>query len=175
MMRLIQGISRQAEKKSAWAILFVTSLGLEVAALYFQYGMDLLPCIMCIYQRTAMYGIVLAGLLVLIANNGLTRMIAFAGWAVSAGWGFLIAREHVEILNASNPFFASCEIVPNFPSFMPLHEWLPWIFEAKGDCTEDSWQFMSMGMADWMSVIFAAYFIVFAVVFICRLLDKKPF
>jgi len=34
---------------------------------------------------------------------------------------------------------------------------------------------LSMGMAEWMQIIFAAYFAVFAIVFACRLLDKKPF
>ena len=170
---MIRLFSQLADKKSAWFFLFFSALALQAVALYFQYGMNLQPCIMCIYQRTAMYGILLAGLIVLIKNNVFTRVIGFAGWAVSAGWGFIIAREHVEILNAKNPFFASCEIVPNFPSFMPLHEWLPAIFAAKGSCTEDSWQFMSMGMADWMSVIFAAYFVVFIIVFVCRIVDKK--
>lgn len=170
---MIRLFSQLADKKSAWFILFLSALALQIVALYFQYGMNLQPCIMCIYQRTAMYGILLAGLIVLIKNNLFTRLIGFAGWAVSAGWGFLIAREHVEILNAKNLFFATCEIVPNFPAFMPLHEWLPAIFAAKGDCTENSWQFMSMGMADWMSVIFAAYFVVFVIVFVCRIVDKK--
>jgi disulfide bond formation protein DsbB len=175
MRGIIHSVSQWAEHKSSWLVLFATSLALEIAALYFQYGMGLKPCIMCIYQRTAMYGIVLSALIVVIKNNGFTRMLGFAGWAISAGWGFLIAKEHVGILNAANPFFASCEIVPNFPSWLQLHEWLPAVFAAEGDCLEDSWQFLSMGMAEWMQIIFAAYFAVFAIVFACRLLDKKPF
>jgi len=175
MRTVVHRISQWAEHKSSWFVLFATSLGLEIAALYFQHGMGIAPCIMCIYQRTAMYGVVFSGLLVLLVNNAFTRMIGFAGWAVSAGWGFLIAKEHVGLLNASNPFFATCEIVPNFPSWAPLHEWLPSVFAAHGDCLENSWQFMSMGMAQWMQIIFAAYFIVFIIVFLSRLLDKKPF
>ncbi|AUC87977.1 MAG: disulfide bond formation protein DsbB [Alteromonas sp.] len=175
MRTVISGISRWAEHKSSWLVLFASSLALEVAALYFQHAMGLKPCIMCIYQRTAMYGIVLAALIVLISNNGFTRMLGFAGWAVSAVWGYLIATEHVEILNASNPFFASCEIVPNFPSWLQLHEWIPAVFAAEGDCLENTWQFLSMGMAEWMQIIFAVYAIAFVIVFACRLLDKKPF
>ena len=59
MRALVHTISQWAEHKSSWLVLFATSLALEIAALYFQYGMGLKPCIMCIYQRTAMYGIVL--------------------------------------------------------------------------------------------------------------------
>ena len=64
--------------------------------------------------------------------------------------------------------------MPIFPRWLQLHEWLPAVFAAEGDCLEDSWQFLSMGMAEWMQIIFAAYFAVFAIVFACRLLDKKP-
>ncbi|MCU7555970.1 disulfide bond formation protein DsbB [Alteromonas sp. ASW11-19] len=174
-MSVVHSISRWAEHKSSWLLLFASALALQITALYFQYGMDLKPCIMCIYQRTAVYGILLAGLLVLIVNHGLTRLLGFAGWIVSAVWGYLLATEHLEIINASNPFFASCGIEPNFPSWAPLHEWLPAIFAAEGLCDENSWQFMSMGMAGWMQIIFGIYIAAFVVVFGCRLLDKKPF
>ena len=52
-MGLLNGLSSWAEQKSAWLVLFATSLALEFTALYFQHGMGLEPCIMCIYQRTA--------------------------------------------------------------------------------------------------------------------------
>ena len=68
---MMSKLSQWAEHKSSWFVLFATSLGLQIAALYFQYGMGLQPCIMCIYQRTAMYGIVISALVVLIKNNGL--------------------------------------------------------------------------------------------------------
>lgn len=115
MRGIIHSISQWAEHKSSWLVLFATSLALEIAALYFQYGMGLKPCIMCIYQRTAMYGIVLSALIVVIKNNGFTRMLGFAGWAVSAGWGFLIAKEHVGILNAANPFFCQLRNCAKLP------------------------------------------------------------
>ncbi len=174
-MKFIHGLSQWAEQRSAWLVLFITSFGLECAALYFQHVMGLAPCIMCIYQRTAMWGIVLAGLLVLLFNHAVTRFLALGLWAYSAVQGFLVASEHIEIIDADDPFFATCEIFPNFPSWAPLHEWLPSVFAAPGDCLENSWQFLSMGMAHWMQIIFAAYFVVFAAVLLARLIDKKAF
>ena len=174
-MKLLHKLALWSETKSSWAVLFFTALGLQIAALYFQYGMGLEPCIMCIYQRVAVYGIVLSALLVLLVNNVVTRVIGLIGWAVSAGWGFAIAREHVGILNNSNPFVTTCEFVPNFPSWAPLHEWVPVLFEAKGLCDEDTWQFLSMGMADWMSIIFGLYTIAVVLVLASRFVARKPF
>ena len=172
-MNLIQWISRQAEYKPAWLLLFLSAAGLLSAALYFQHVNGLQPCVMCIYQRTAVIGILLSGLLVVIVNHSLTRMLAFAGWAVSSVWGLMIAREQYDIIHSTS-LFASCEIVPNFPSFMPLYDWLPAIFEAKGDCLDDGWRVAGLGMPEWMMVIFGIYAAVFVIVFGCRLLDKKP-
>ena len=75
-MKFIHGLSQWAEQRSAWLVLFLTSFGLECAALYFQHVMGFAPCIMCIYQRTAMWGIVLAGLLVLLFIRAVTRFLA---------------------------------------------------------------------------------------------------
>ena len=169
----MQKISQLSESRSAWLLLFMSVLGLELAALYFQYAMELRPCIMCIYQRTAVFGILFSVLPVLLLNNLVTRLLAFAGWGVSAIWGLLIAIEHVDIQTAANPFFATCEIVPNFPSWLALHEWLPNIFAATGDCGDINWSFMDMSMPQWMIVIFAIYSAIWAVALLSRLWIKR--
>ncbi|GAA0858165.1 disulfide bond formation protein DsbB [Aliiglaciecola litoralis] len=164
-----------AEQKWAWSTLFLSAVILETVALYSQYGMHLEPCIMCIYQRTAVFGVLLAALIPLLKNTLFTRLIGFIGWGISSIWGLFIAIEHVDLQMASNPFFAACEIVPNFPSFMPLHQWLPNIFAATGDCGNIDWQFLSLSMPQWMIVIFAAYALSFAAVLFCRLFTRRSF
>ena len=161
--------SAWAESKSAWLTLFMSSALLIVTALYFQHIMDLQPCIKCIYQRTAVFGILVSSLMPLIWQHSITRLLGFIGWGVASIWGFLIANEHVDMLFAANPFFVVCDIIPNFPAFMPLHEWLPAVFGATGDCSENSWQFLDMGMAQWMRIIFGIYAVTWLIMLISRL------
>ena len=168
---MIDFIARLAEQRWAWATLFLSALVLEITALYFQYGMGLEPCIMCIYQRTAVLGVMLSGLLVFLVNSTATRLIGYTGWGVSAIWGLFIAIEHVDIQTAANPFFVTCEIVPNFP--VPLHDWIPAFFAATGDCGDIDWQFLGMSMPQWMIVIFAAYSLVFIVSLLGRLFYNR--
>jgi protein dithiol:quinone oxidoreductase len=170
---MLKSLANLSRNSSAWALLLFSALGLEAAALYFQYSMELRPCIMCIYQRTAVFGILFSALLPLLSNNILTRMVAYLGWGVSAVWGMLIAYEHVEIQTAANPFFATCEIVPNFPSWAPLHEWLPSVFAATGDCGDIDWSFVGMSMPQWMLVIFAIYTGILALVLLGKVLPSK--
>ncbi len=170
---MLNKIADTADQKWAWALLFGSALILELVALYFQYGMDLKPCIMCIYQRTAVFGVLFAALLPLLKNNIITRTIAYIGWGISAIWGMLIAIEHVDIQTASNPFFVSCEIVPNFPAFLPLHTMLPNIFAATGDCGNIDWEFLGMSMPQWMIVVFTLYSLAFLMVIASRLITRR--
>ena len=164
-----------SETKTPWFILFLSALALFISALVFQHGFGHAPCIKCIYQRTAVVGIMLAAFLPLLLNIAPVRLLAYIGWAVGAVWGFIIANEHVDIIFAPNPFFAICEFIPNFPSFMPLHEWLPSVFAAPGSCDDTRWQFVGMGMAEWMRIIFAIYSVVWVGVIGTRIIHKKAF
>ena len=159
-----------------WLLLALSASALELCALFFQYVMDLAPCIMCVYQRVAICAIILAGFTGFIGSRFLiTRTLAYILWGIGAIWGLLIAIEHVEIQKSSGSLFYSCEFIPNFPSWAPLHEWIPFLFEATGDCGEISWQFMSYSMPQWMIVVYGAYTLAFAIILLNRLIHAKRF
>lgn len=154
--------------KKSWLMLALSAFGLLFAALYFQHALDHYPCIKCVYQRTAVIGILIAAMIPIVYNHWLARVSAFIIWGYSALQGLFAAREHLEVVFATNPFAAACEFVPNFPSFMPLHDWLPAIFDATGECNDNRWQFLSMGMASWMQIIFSVYLAVLAIILIAQ-------
>jgi disulfide bond formation protein DsbB len=160
--------------KKAWALLALSAAIFEITALFFQYAMGLEPCIMCIYQRTAMLGLFAAGVIGFINPQSLPlRWLGYATWGISSIWGWLIAREHIDMQTTTDPFAFTCDIVPNFPSFMPLHEWIPAFFAATGDCGNIDWSFMSLSMPGWMEIIFAFYSVSFIAIFGCALLVKS--
>ncbi|AWL11384.1 Disulfide bond formation protein [Saliniradius amylolyticus] len=162
-----------SQRKLGWGLLFLACTALEISALYFQHVMDLAPCVMCIYQRNAVFGVMLAALVGLIGcHNRIARWLALLGWGVSTLWGLKIAYEHVDIQTAANPFFATCEVVPRFPSWLPLHEWLPNVFAATGSCGDIDWQFLSLSMPQWMMVIFAGMSLAWLIVIVANLFGK---
>lgn len=167
-------LSNLTTNPKSWVVLALSALGLELCALFFQYAMNLAPCIMCVYQRVAICAIILAGLIGFLGCQFLiTRVIAYSLWATGAIWGLIIALEHVEIQSNSNSLFFSCDYIPNFPTWAPLHEWIPTLFEATGDCGEISWQFLGYSMPQWMIVVYGTYVVAFALVIIGRLLHAK--
>jgi disulfide bond formation protein DsbB len=169
-------LSKITTNQRPWLLLTTSALGLELSALYFQYVLDLAPCIMCVYQRLAILAIFSAGTIGTIGHNNIfARILAYALWATGAIWGLIIALEHVEMQENSGSLFFSCEFIPNFPTWAPLHEWIPFLFEATGDCGEISWQFLDYSMPQWMITVYALYTAVFALVLLNRLVcAKKP-
>jgi len=168
-------IGKLSTIKTSWMLLGFSALAFELAALYFQYQLELWPCIMCVYQRVAMMGVMFAGFITAVAPNiALVRLLGFSLWGVSAVWGLLIAIEHVQIQTNTDPFaFSACERVPNLPDWFALHQWFPAIFEAGGDCNGVDWQFLGLSMPMWMVVAFAAYSLAFLVVLCARVIKEK--
>jgi len=157
------------ESRKSWLCLAGTATAFEIVALYFQHVMGLVPCVMCIYQRTALLGVVFAGLIGAIAPDKFAvRLAAYALWGYSAVKGLLLALEHVNIQVTQSPFF-SCEFRPNFTHTIAVDEWLPFFFKAEGDCAAITWMFLGWSMSQWMIVIFSGFCASFTIIILNRL------
>ncbi|SUX62599.1 disulfide bond formation protein B [Citrobacter braakii] len=64
MLRFLNQCSRG---RGAWLLLALTAFALELVALWFQHVMLLKPCVLCIYERSALFGVMGAGLVGAIA------------------------------------------------------------------------------------------------------------
>ena len=67
-------------KRSAWIFLAFTAFALESTALYFQYGMGLQPCVLCVYERLAVVGLFVAGLIGALAQVRLLSAFLLLLW-----------------------------------------------------------------------------------------------
>lgn len=168
-------ISTWPASRWPWLIVASTALLLESIALYFQYGMGLEPCIMCIYQRVAVFGILLSALPALsMPHNIFARLISVTGLLTACIWGLVIALEHVAMQNPDNFLLAlSCDIYPNFPDWLQLHTLVPSIFEPRGACGNIDWSLFGYSMPQWMVFIFGCYTLGIASVLSIRLLRLK--
>ncbi len=146
-------------------MLAMSALGLELAALYFQYVLQLEPCVLCVYERNAVALIFLAGVIGCINPNILVlRISGFLSWIVGTVWGLYLSIEHSGIQMGLIKDSGSCDFVANYPSWMRLDKWIPWLFNPTGYCEDIQWRFLGMSMPQVMVVINTVYLIVFAIV-----------
>ncbi len=173
MLLMLRYLNRCSHGRTAWLLLALTSLIFELIALYFQHVMLLKPCVLCIYQRNALFGVMAAGLLGAVAPGSVViRLPAIALWLYSAFEGLLLALKHTDIQLHPSPF-ATCDFFVNFPSWLPLDKWMPAVFSASGDCAERQWHFMGLEMPQWMIVVFGAYLLMCALVLVAQLFRPK--
>lgn len=167
-MKLFSALNTFSRRRLSWLLLLGFIVFFEACALYFEHVMMLAPCVMCIYERVAMLGIGGAAVIGAIApQNPLFRWLGLIGWGASAYKGLMLAMQHVEYQFHPSPF-ATCDLFVQFPSWAPLNQWAPWMFEAYGDCSKIVWQFMDMSMPQWLVVIFAANLVVLALVILSQ-------
>lgn len=170
---MVEFLRALAAKRWPWALLATTALLLEFCALFFQHVMGLHPCVMCIYERLALLGILAAGLLgVANPQNTWIRWSALSLWGFSSFQGLLLAVRHTDYQLNPSPF-NQCSPFADFPSWMPLDQWVPWLFFPDGDCSEKSWELFSLSMPQWLIGIFGAYLLVFIVVAVGNLVNGR--
>ncbi|HGM6861467.1 TPA: disulfide bond formation protein DsbB [Serratia rubidaea] len=169
---MLRFFKRCSQGRRAWLLMAVTALALELTALYFQHVMLLQPCVMCIYERCALFGILGASLLGAVAPKTPLRYAAILLWIYSAWEGAKLAWDHTMLILHPSPF-NTCDFFVNFPSWLPLDKWMPAVFHASGDCSVSQWKFLTLEMPQWLVGIFAAYLLVAAIVLISQAVRSR--
>ncbi|CCG87451.1 disulfide bond formation protein DsbB [Erwinia piriflorinigrans] len=164
---MLRYLNRCSKGRGAWLLLALTAFALEMSALFFQHVMQLPPCVMCIYERCALFGVMGAGIVGAIAPKTPLRWVAVLIWLYSAWEGLRLSWEHTMMQLHPSPF-VTCDFAARFPSWLPLDKWLPSVFVASGDCAVKSWSFLTLSMPQWMAGIFAAYLLVAALILIAQ-------
>lgn len=171
---MYQIIKQMPYQRWPWLLLAASALCLELSALFFQYGLKLDPCVMCIYERTATFGVMFAGLIGAIAPRiGAFRWAGFAAWATSCYYGLTLSIEHTDLQMNPSPF-KQCSAFVEFPQWLKLDAWFPLVFEPSGDCSSIDWMFFGWSMPQWLIVCFAIYTIILAVIIIPVIIGLFP-
>lgn len=172
-MAWLHSIRTFSQQRISWALLLAFILFFELSALYFQHVMMLAPCVMCVYERVAMLGICGAAIIGLLKpSNKWFRWAGLISWGYTSFRGLQLALKHVGYQFNPSPF-ATCDIFPKFPSWAPLNQWYPWMFEPTGDCSKIVWQFLDLSMPQWLVVIFSANLIALTIVTLSQLVKSK--
>lgn len=172
-MNFLSTLKDFSKGRLSWLLLLVFVIFFEACALFFQHVMMLSPCVMCIYERVAMLGVGVAAMIGLVnPNNTIIRWLGLAAWGASAYKGLALSMQHVDYQFNPSPF-ATCDLFVTFPTWAPLNDWAPWMFEAFGDCSKVVWQFLSLSMPQWLVVIFAGNLIALAVIVLAQFAKSK--
>ena len=158
--------------KPRWihAGIFAACVGLIAYAMVLQHVEDLEPCPLCILQR---YAFIIVGLVALVAAlhnpRGYGRWFYAGLLILCAGAGAGIAARHTWLEHYPPQVFDCGADLGFMVDTFPLAEALPMIFRGSGDCTEVTWRFLGLSIAEWS----LTWFLIFVAAGIVAATRKK--
>ncbi|MDO6562938.1 disulfide bond formation protein B [Amphritea sp. 1_MG-2023] len=111
-----------------WLAMIFGGLIMEAIALYYQYGLNYGPCVLCIHIRIWVMAFILLGILGLLSHNSrpisslmsLLSVVAAIGLTERSWMTFAIERHLID---------GSCSMGSGLPSWFALDQWFPAVFE----------------------------------------------
>ncbi|MDI3325672.1 disulfide bond formation protein B [Pontibacterium granulatum] len=150
------GVAAQGKSTSFyWSLVLVLGIAMEAIALYFQYGLDYGPCVLCIHIRIYVLGFILLALLALTTQGskpmrvltGLTGVGLAAGMAERSWKTFGVERGFIE---------GACDMDSGLPDWFALDKWFPTVFEPWEPCGYTPELLFDITMAEGLLAVSAA-------------------
>lgn len=145
-------------RRPAYLLGFLVCAGLMGWALWLQYGLDLEPCPLCVFQRIAVIATGAVFLIAAIHNPGRVWAGFYAVLTVLvSGIGAALAAWHVWIQGQPAGSVPACGMGLNYMlETMPLTEVIGKVLKGSGECAEQGWLFMGLAIPSWTFVFFVA-------------------
>ncbi|CUX95802.1 Disulfide bond formation protein B [Candidatus Mikella endobia] len=159
---MIHIIYHYFQRRISWLVLAIITLILESIALYMQYIILLKPCLLCIYQRYTLYGLLIASFIGIIApKNIMLRLSSLIIWIYSSVQGLFFAIKHTN-MQLSTSKIINCESFTKYSNWIPLNKLLSSIITINNSnyCNIQQWYFVSLKLPPIMIIIFSFYLII---------------
>ncbi|MGB5209677.1 MAG: disulfide bond formation protein B [Gammaproteobacteria bacterium] len=128
--------------------------GMMGCALFFQHGLGLEPCPLCVLQRVATISLGLVFLLAAVLNPArLGSRILGILMLIVAGLGASVSARQVWLQNLPPDQVPACGPGLDYMlEVFPLGDALAMVFEGSGECAEVVWRFLGLSMPAWVLI-----------------------
>ena len=148
--------------RPAFIIGFIFSTIIIATALFFQYGLNLEPCPLCIIERIVVITLAAIFLVGLLHNpkHSLVRRLYGQIVATASLAGIAVASRHAWLQNLPEDQRPACgEGLDYWIKTLPPNEVIEKIFQGTGDCAEVAWTFAGFNTPELALIIFSGFFL----------------
>lgn len=129
--------------------------GMVGVAVMTQLVLDWEPCVMCVEIRALLLATAALFFLAGVMREGVIRKALVGAAVMAGGWlcwvsGGLFALEKGWVQSFG------CSPFARFPSWMPLNEWVPILFQPEGICGESVKTVLGVPLSAWPILVFIA-------------------
>jgi disulfide bond formation protein DsbB len=116
-----------------WAALVLLALAMEGVALFYQYRLDYWPCLLCIHVRVWLLGLMVAGVMGLLARH-LRGPLVLAQLLVAVVGAGMLERSLKLLGTERGTIEGSCIMESGLPAWFALDKWFPSVFQVLEPC-----------------------------------------
>jgi len=116
-----------------WLALALIGLSFESVALFYQYALDEMPCVLCIQVRLWITALILLALLMLLLHR--LRFAAVAGHLLTVVIaGALLSRSYLLLGTERGFLYGDCGFDLGLPVWFSPDKWFPALYEVQTTC-----------------------------------------
>lgn len=149
---MIQTLSRLPQSRNWWLFLLVFCIALEAAALYWQYVLDFLPCVLCIHVRLLLAGIALLSIVALVVRRFRAAALILSIAALGI-WVWMVERSYMLLGTERGWLMGECSMESGLPSWFTPEKWFPAMFYIHEPCGYTPYVIGKISMAEMLIVI----------------------
>lgn len=142
-----------------YAFGLLTIIGLLLLSLYLQHVEGIIPCPLCSMQRLmfAFLGVLcLFGILLYRKSWG--RLLVNLLCAATSIFGMILAGRQIWLQNFPTTAGTECSVSLEYMlAALPLKEVLQKIFQGGVECSQRTWEFLHLDMAEWALIWFSLF------------------
>ena len=155
-----------------WLLLIIVGIASEGIALFYQYALDVRPCVLCIHTRIWILGlIIVASLALLIRRSGKLVVVAHAlTTLIMAG---LLERSYQLLGTERGWVFGSCDFDLGLPKWLALEEWFPSMFKVWEACGYTPELLFGITMAEALLVMSASMVLISFVLTVTAFVGRR--
>mgnify|MGYP000539536068 CR=1 FL=1 len=168
MLQLLANLGRSS---GYWLAIIFIGLCMEGVALFYQYGLDYGPCVLCIHVRIWVMAFILLAILALLIRHNRALLIGAHLLNTIAAVG-LFERSWLTFAVERNLIEGSCTMSTGLPDWFALDQWFPAIFEAWELCGWTPELLFGITMAEGLLVMSAGAIIATALVLIATFIKR---
>jgi disulfide bond formation protein DsbB len=139
-----------------WLALALIGLSFEAVALFYQYVLEEMPCVLCIQVRLWVMALIMVALLVLLLRR--LRFIPVAGHLLTVVIAAGLLERSYQLLGTERGFvFGECGFDLGLPGWFTPDVWFPALFEVQTTCGYTPELLFGITMAEALIVVSAVF------------------
>jgi len=155
---MLYKLHKIAHSRWYWLALLALGLSFIAVALYYQYELEELPCVLCIQVRIWVFCLIIVAFNAYILHNKWASLIAHILTVVIAAG--LVERSY-QLLGTERGFtFGDCGFDLGLPAWLALDTWFPALFGVQASCGYTPELVFGITMAEALIVMSAAFLLI---------------